>query len=163
MKLLSWLVLALVGYSTAKYVLSSGLSDISTVLKIISPVGVLLCAPLWKLYDNLKKVRDNDELSKSEFREVAYKIELNVRKILFNISYMLIVGVIINISTYLLLSVDKIRILFVIAVIFLFTCIGIFANAIYNIKELENYENILFERKNAKKRSAEILDRMKKK
>ena len=162
MKFLSWLVLGAAGYFLADLILGKHtLQTIPNLLRFVPLVGIPVCAPIWKLYDNLRKIREHDELSKKEFREVAFKVENNVRKMFFNMCYLLIGS---PLLVLMLLTIDEpnhIVWLLKGLSVFILTSLGILANTIFNLKEIEAFETMLAKRKNNRTRSKELLKQMK--
>lgn len=158
----SWIVLIIVGYFMANIVLDAyTIETLPSLVRLIAIAGIPVCAPIWKLFDNLRKLRDHDELNKQELREVAYRITNNVRLMFFNMIYLLVGSVVIFIVLYTLQDAKyldwALRALF----IYIFTALGILVNTIYNIKEIETFENMLAFRKNKVNNSKKLLKQMK--
>lgn len=161
MKFLSWLVLIAAGFFTAQLVLNTyTVSDLPTLAKFLPIGGAAVCVPVWKFYDNLRKLREHSELNKKDLREVNYKIISNVRKILFNMIYLMLGAFLLPIA--LLTSTDPkyIHLAITSLSIYSFTAIGILANVLYNIKEIEQYENHLAMRKKARETAENLLKKM---
>ncbi len=162
MKFLSWLVLIAVGFFTAQLVLNTyTVSDLPTLARILPISGAAVCVPLWKFYDNLRKLREHSELNKKELREVNYKIMSNVRKTLFNMIYLMLGAAILTIALLTFADPKHTPLAITSLSIYSFTAIGILANVLHNIKEIELYENQLAMRKKKKETAENLLKKMK--
>lgn len=162
MKFLSWLVLIAVGYFTAQFVLNTyTVCDLPTLARFLPIGGFAVCVPVWKFYDNLRKLREHSELNKKELREVNYKIMSNVRKTLFNMGYLMLGAAILTITLLTLADPKYTPLAITVLSIYSFTAIGILANVLFNIKEIEQYESQLAMRKKARETAENLLKKMK--
>lgn len=164
MKYLSWLVLIAAGYYTAQLLLDTYIiCDLPTLARFLPISGAAVCVPIWKFYDSIRKLREHSELNKRELREVAFKITSNIRKILFNMTYLMLGASLLTIALLTLTDPKYTPFAVTALSIYSFTAIGILINALYNIKEIEKYENKLAMRKKNRETAENLLKNMKSK